>query len=120
MTQWMLEEFSTSSLQKELQRRREAIAAGICDYCKEPINSEPNCRFPARHFNWPTEGTPITEEWLAKLFPRETQVYWPTIWLRGGLNIADGRVWCAGELVCELKSQEQLLALLEGINYKCL
>lgn len=43
-----LDEMSEDRLQRELDRRKELRAKGLCDYCERPPQSTP-CRFPQRH-----------------------------------------------------------------------
>lgn len=43
-----LDEYPAGRLKDELERRAEATAKGVCDYCGRDGNTTP-CRFPERH-----------------------------------------------------------------------
>jgi hypothetical protein len=54
-----LDEYTEEQLAAELERRKQAHAAGLCDYCKRPP-SEPPCKFPERHAVRPPMYPPCT------------------------------------------------------------
>lgn len=69
-----LDEYDDEALQGELNRRREALARGICPYCGRRGDILPACRQPALHAqaaavvqNSPPAGGPFVEN----IAPRE-------------------------------------------------
>ena len=48
-----LDETSDTTIIDEIKRRLLSLEAGHCDYCDRPLNVEPACRFPDRHFRKP-------------------------------------------------------------------
>ena len=48
MEDCVLEEITDEALRYELERRENARAAGVCDYCGRRPDT-PACRFPRRH-----------------------------------------------------------------------
>lgn len=45
----MLSEMDEETLLAELAQRWQNRAQGLCDWCEEPTDSDPACRFPGRH-----------------------------------------------------------------------
>jgi len=43
-----LDEYTTTALRDEMDRRETLRDAGLCDYCERP-SAEAPCRFPDRH-----------------------------------------------------------------------
>ncbi len=49
-----LDEYRSSELRGELDRRAALDAQGKCVYCEHDILSDPPCKFPTRHKGMPT------------------------------------------------------------------